>query len=260
MEEILKPILHRHRRFRTTASDRRRRRRCLFLDSLVSLVVMVSIVVTATMAQQTIPTVVPPPPPASTIPTLPSPTSSWCVARSDASDQAMQAALDYACSAGADCAPIQSSGLCYLPNTLIAHASYAFNSYYQRKSMAPGSCNFAGTATVAKTDPSYGSCVYPSSLSSAGGATTTNGTPGGTTANPGAGSTSTNPAMNPYLNTPPPPLSTGTTPFYGNGGLTPGIGGPGNVTPSQTSRAASHSSVSVSLILLLLVIPVVYQP
>ncbi|CAN6892178.1 unnamed protein product, partial [Brassica oleracea] len=30
--------------------------------------------------------------------------------------------------------------------------------------MAPGSCNFAGTSTIAKTDPSYGSCVYPSSL------------------------------------------------------------------------------------------------
>nr|XP_027117851.1 PLASMODESMATA CALLOSE-BINDING PROTEIN 3-like isoform X2 [Coffea arabica] len=89
--------------------------------------------------------------------------ATWCVARSDASDQALQTALDYACSAGADCAPLQSTGLCYLPNTLIAHASYAFNSYYQRKAMAPGSCSFAGTSTIAKTDPSYGSCVYPSS-------------------------------------------------------------------------------------------------
>lgn len=78
----------------------------------------------------------------------------WCVARSDASDQALQTALDYACGAGADCTPIVSNGLCFLPNTLQAHASYAFNSYFQRKNMAPGSCAFAGTATVAKTDPS----------------------------------------------------------------------------------------------------------
>lgn len=78
----------------------------------------------------------------------------WCVARSDASDQALQTALDYACGAGADCTPIVSNGLCFLPNTLQAHASYAFNSYFQRKNMAPGSCIFAGTATIAKTDPS----------------------------------------------------------------------------------------------------------
>ncbi|CAA3009160.1 PLASMODESMATA CALLOSE-BINDING PROTEIN 3 [Olea europaea subsp. europaea] len=89
--------------------------------------------------------------------------ATWCVARSDATDQALQLALDYACGAGADCGPIQSSGLCYLPNTLQAHASYAFNSYYQRRGNAPGSCSFAGTTTIAKTDPSYGSCVYPSS-------------------------------------------------------------------------------------------------
>ncbi|THG11009.1 hypothetical protein TEA_028825 [Camellia sinensis var. sinensis] len=79
--------------------------------------------------------------------------ATWCVTRSEASDQALQTALDYACGAGADCAPILSSGLCYLPNTLQSHASYAFNSYYQRRGNAPGSCDFSGTATVAGTDP-----------------------------------------------------------------------------------------------------------
>jgi len=78
----------------------------------------------------------------------------WCVARFDVTSQALQAALDYACAAGADCAPIQPNGLCFLPNTVQAHASYAFNSYFQRAAMAPGSCNFAGTSTIAKTDPS----------------------------------------------------------------------------------------------------------
>ncbi|PON92534.1 X8 domain containing protein [Trema orientale] len=128
--------------------------------------------------------------------------TTWCVARSDASIQALQTALDYACGSGADCIPLQSNGLCYLPNTVQAHASYAFNSYYQRKAMAPGSCDFSGTATVAQSDPSYGSCVYPSSLSTAGGSTPT--------------TTSTN---NPTTMTP-------TTPVFGTGGtggLTPGM-------------------------------------
>ncbi|KAJ0561952.1 putative X8 domain-containing protein [Helianthus annuus] len=105
-------------------------------------------------------------------------TATWCVARSDASREALQTALDYACSAGADCAPLQPSGLCFLPNTIQAHASYAFNSYYMRRFMAPGSCDFSGTATFAKTDPSYGSCVYPPSPSTAGATTTPITTPG----------------------------------------------------------------------------------
>ncbi|KAJ4841756.1 hypothetical protein Tsubulata_003046 [Turnera subulata] len=131
--------------------------------------------------------------------------ANWCVARSDASNQALQTALDYACAAGADCTQIQSNGLCFLPNTIQAHASYAFNSYFQRKGMAPGSCDFAGTATVARTDPSYGSCVYPSSMSAAGGTPTTAST-----------TPTTPPATTNYPN---------TTPTLGDGstnGLNPG--------------------------------------
>ncbi|CAK9329286.1 unnamed protein product [Citrullus colocynthis] len=78
----------------------------------------------------------------------------WCVARSDATYEALQAALDYACATGADCTPILLNGLCFLPNTIQAHASYAFNSFFQRKAMAPGSCDFAGSATIAQSDPS----------------------------------------------------------------------------------------------------------
>ncbi|CAN6447662.1 unnamed protein product [Victoria cruziana] len=112
--------------------------------------------------------------------------TTWCIARSNTVDTTLQIALDYACGAGADCAPIQSNGLCYLPNTVQAHASYAMNSYYQRKARVPGSCDFAGIAVIATTDPSYGSCVYPASASAAGGASpaaTTTMTPATTTAN-----------------------------------------------------------------------------
>ncbi|XP_062109195.1 PLASMODESMATA CALLOSE-BINDING PROTEIN 3-like [Humulus lupulus] len=168
--------------------------------------------------------------------------STWCVARSDATIPALQTALDYACGAGADCIPLQSNGLCFLPNTIQAHASYAFNSFYQRKAMAPGSCDFSGTATVAQSDPSYGSCVYPSSLSTAGGTSTT--------------TSSTN---NPTTVTP-----TTTTPGFGNGGtggLTPGMTPtiPDNV---DNSRASSDLVIPTffTMLMFLLVLTVTLKP
>ncbi|XP_031476947.1 uncharacterized protein LOC116248346 isoform X2 [Nymphaea colorata] len=92
--------------------------------------------------------------------------TTWCVARSSMDNTSLQAALDYACGVGgADCSPISSDGLCFLPNTLQAHASYAMNSYYQRSGHGPTSCDFSGAGVIAMTDPSYGSCVYPSSAS-----------------------------------------------------------------------------------------------
>lgn len=90
---------------------------------------------------------------------------SWCVASQTAFRPALQAALDYACGHGADCFAIQPGGRCYYPNTLNAHASYAFNSYYQ-KSPIPNSCNFGGTALITSTDPSSGTCLYPSTSTS----------------------------------------------------------------------------------------------
>ncbi|KAM0046761.1 putative glucan endo-1,3-beta-D-glucosidase [Helianthus debilis subsp. tardiflorus] len=90
----------------------------------------------------------------------------WCIAKNGASQAALQSALDYACGVGgADCATIQQGSSCYEPATLENHASYAFNSYYQ-KNPAPTSCDFGGAALVTTTNPSTGSCVYPSSSSS----------------------------------------------------------------------------------------------
>ncbi|KAG8386717.1 hypothetical protein BUALT_Bualt03G0178000 [Buddleja alternifolia] len=85
---------------------------------------------------------------------------SWCVARQSVSQTALQAALDYACSNN-DCSAILTDGNCYNPNTLRDHASYAFNTYFQ-KNPIPTSCNFGGTAVATTTDPSYGTCEYAS--------------------------------------------------------------------------------------------------
>ncbi|KAF8394734.1 hypothetical protein HHK36_020951 [Tetracentron sinense] len=92
----------------------------------------------------------------------------WCVAKTGALESALQTALDYACGyGGADCSTIQQIGSCYNPNTLQSHASYAFNSYYQ-KNPVPSSCDFGGTATVVNANPSkssmdvFISVIFPS--------------------------------------------------------------------------------------------------
>ncbi|KAK2643026.1 hypothetical protein Ddye_024789 [Dipteronia dyeriana] len=76
----------------------------------------------------------------------------------------LQNALDWACGLGkADCKPIQHGGACFEPDTLVSHASYAFNYYYQQNGNSDIACNFGGTATVTKNNPSYSKCVYASS-------------------------------------------------------------------------------------------------
>ena len=92
-----------------------------------------------------------------TITTTPPSTAagSWCVASISATPAALQAALDYACGhGGADCSRIQPGGGCFAPINLRHHASYAFNTYYQRNPI-PSSCNFAGSAVTTSTDPSH---------------------------------------------------------------------------------------------------------
>ncbi|KAK8519040.1 hypothetical protein V6N13_017711 [Hibiscus sabdariffa] len=94
----------------------------------------------------------------------------WCVARAGVSQIDLQNALDWACGLGmTDCGAIQEAGECYEPDTLVSHASYAFNSYYQQNGNSDIACNFGGTAALTKHDPSYGKCLYaaPGSVRSA---------------------------------------------------------------------------------------------
>eukprot|EP00250_Pteridium_aquilinum_P004359 c14576_g2_i1 orf=166-801(+) len=92
----------------------------------------------------------------------------YCVAASNADQSKLQDALDWACGpagssgGGVDCSAILQTGSCYSPNTLQAHASYAFDAYYVQQGGASGSCDFNGLATPTSSDPSSGSCVYPS--------------------------------------------------------------------------------------------------
>lgn len=86
----------------------------------------------------------------------------WCVANGEIGEAKLQAALDYACGEGkADCHPIQPGATCYDPNTLEAHASYAFNSFYQKNSRKMGSCDFEGAAFVVSQPPRFGRCEFP---------------------------------------------------------------------------------------------------
>ncbi|RWR95169.1 Glycoside hydrolase [Cinnamomum micranthum f. kanehirae] len=124
---------------------------------------------TPTTTPSTTPVIIPIPPPATSSPVVSG--QSWCVAKSGTLDAALQAALDYACGiGGADCSTIQQTGSCYNPNSLQDHASYAFNSYYQ-KNPVPSSCDFGGTAMIVNTNPSSGSCIYPSSSSTSAAST-----------------------------------------------------------------------------------------
>ncbi|XP_057485435.1 glucan endo-1,3-beta-glucosidase 12-like [Actinidia eriantha] len=86
----------------------------------------------------------------------------WCVANGKVGEEKLQAALDYACSTGGvDCRSIQEGATCYDPNTLEAHASYAFNSYYQMNARGSGTCDFGGAAYVVTQPPNFGSCEFP---------------------------------------------------------------------------------------------------
>ncbi|XP_074286603.1 glucan endo-1,3-beta-glucosidase 3-like [Silene latifolia] len=85
----------------------------------------------------------------------------YCTAREGADKRMLQAALDWACGPGkVDCSFLLQGQPCYEPDNVVAHATYAFNSYYQLMNKAPGSCDFKGVAEVTTTNPSHDNCTY----------------------------------------------------------------------------------------------------
>ncbi|XP_057475226.1 glucan endo-1,3-beta-glucosidase [Actinidia eriantha] len=85
----------------------------------------------------------------------------WCVAKAEATDAALRANINWACTnGGVDCRPIQEGGACFNPNTTRSHAAYIMNSYYQAKGHQDFNCDFSKTGFVTASDPSYGTCKY----------------------------------------------------------------------------------------------------
>ncbi|KAF4350807.1 hypothetical protein F8388_002892 [Cannabis sativa] len=173
--------------------------------------------------------------------------ANWCVCKSGLSEGMLQKTLDYACGAGADCNPIHTNGVCYNPNTVLAHCNYAVNSYFQKKGQAQGACDFAGSASLATSDPSTTGCSYPSSASapklSNGQKLWPSRTVGSDLRNlcllPRSSSTSTTPVSSTT-----PSTSTGTNTGTGTGtgtGTTPSSTG----TPSTTSPYSTTPSTGV---------------
>ncbi|KAL5840422.1 hypothetical protein ACOSQ4_013030 [Xanthoceras sorbifolium] len=88
----------------------------------------------------------------------------YCIAMDGVDSKTLQVALDWACGPGrANCSEIQPGEACYQPNNVKNHASYAFDSYYQKEGRSSGSCDFKGVAMITTTDPSHGSCIFPGS-------------------------------------------------------------------------------------------------
>ena len=80
----------------------------------------------------------------------------WCIANPDIDVSSLGGALGYACGQ-IDCTPIQTGQQCFLPNTTLSHASYAFNTYYNKFQSIGGTCAFGGAANLTTQDPSKSS-------------------------------------------------------------------------------------------------------
>lgn len=87
--------------------------------------------------------------------------NTYCITKDGADGKMLQAALDWACGPGkVDCSLLLQGQPCYDPDTVEAHATYAFNAYYHQMGMASGTCYFNGVAAITTTDPSHGPCVF----------------------------------------------------------------------------------------------------
>ncbi|XP_039065069.1 major pollen allergen Ole e 10-like [Hibiscus syriacus] len=90
----------------------------------------------------------------------------WYVAKPSTDDAALASNINYACdyigSKGLNCSQIQQEGACFVPDTLINHASYAMNAYYQAYGRQPHQSYFTNSALITISNPSkqLGNCQY----------------------------------------------------------------------------------------------------
>ncbi|XP_062012801.1 uncharacterized protein LOC133729313 isoform X2 [Rosa rugosa] len=79
----------------------------------------------------------------------------WCVASPSASDDQLQANIEFACGK-VDCSIIRSGDACFEPNTVKNRASIAVNLYYHQTGQSDTSCDFNGSGNIVRTDPRDG--------------------------------------------------------------------------------------------------------
>ncbi|KAJ0017066.1 hypothetical protein Pint_10028 [Pistacia integerrima] len=85
--------------------------------------------------------------------------ATWCVAKPGTNNDMLLLNINYACN-HVDCTPTHGGGACYNPATLLNHASFAMNLYFQSNGRNPSSCDFRKTGLIVTNDPSYGTCTY----------------------------------------------------------------------------------------------------
>ncbi|KAL4184826.1 hypothetical protein AMTRI_Chr10g3060 [Amborella trichopoda] len=84
----------------------------------------------------------------------------WCIADFQIPAEVLQREMDLICNGGGtDCSAISPGGACYDPNTLLGHASYAYNTYWQNNKHNTG-CYMNAAAIQTINDPSHGSCIF----------------------------------------------------------------------------------------------------
>ena len=87
----------------------------------------------------------------------------WCVANPSTPDEKLIDNLNFACGqGGVNCMALDPGGSCHNPNTLLSHASYAMNRYYQAQGRNYWNCDFHSTGLVVFTDPSKPPRCLPS--------------------------------------------------------------------------------------------------
>ncbi|KAM6552165.1 hypothetical protein CsatB_001973 [Cannabis sativa] len=85
----------------------------------------------------------------------------WCIAKPSAPELTLKNNQFYACDHldEHDCDAIEQDHPCFNTNSLMLHASFAMNLYYQRKGRHPWNCDFDKTGLVSLNNPSIGSCI-----------------------------------------------------------------------------------------------------